>query len=176
MIQAPNHTTDRPVSWPHAMTDFKPPYALLAFSLTKVMHGLNNRRDIWNRIASKVSSWQLKGFGSWRVDLCQTGEFIGQIGVNQPGHPSALEVGWVFLATVKEKGFVHRADKTVLHWVQNSLKPATLVSYILLQNHWSIALAQHLAAAHNSHAEIPRSKIINQTNVYRQTKGTVPWR
>ena len=176
MIQAPNHTTDWLVSWPHAMTDLKPPYALLAFSLTKVMRGLHNRRDIWNRIASKVSSWQLKGFGSWRVDLCHAGEFIGQIGVNQPGDPSELEVGWIFLATIKEKGLAHGADTAVLHCVQNSLKPATPVSYVLPQNHWSIAMEQHLCATYNPHAEVPKGKTIGETSAYCRAKCAVSWR
>ena len=176
MIQAPTHTTDRLVLWPHAMMDFKPPYALLAFCLTKVMRGLQNLMDSCDWIASKVSSWQLKGFGSWWVNLCQTDEFIGQIGVNQPGDPSELEVGWIFFATVKEKGFAHGADTAVLHWVQNSLKPAAPASYVLSQNHWSITLEQRIGATHNPHAEIPKGKTIGETSAFCRAKCAVSWR
>jgi RimJ/RimL family protein N-acetyltransferase len=155
------------------MADFEPLYVLLASDRAQFLGGPFARRQSWQWIAAEVGSWSLKGFGSWGVELRKTGDFVGQIGINQPHHFPELEIGWIFSAQAEGKGYARQGATAILDWVRSSLKPETLVSYIDPQNLRSIVLAKRLGALPDPDALRPDGDTKQDTIVYRHAMGVV---
>lgn len=165
-MPAPILHTPRLTLRQHVMADFEPLYALLETDRARFMGGPFPRKDSWFWIASEVGSWELKGYGSWAVET-HDGTFLGQLGVNQPEHFPELEIGWVFLESAEGRGFAFEAAAAVLNWVRHDLRPETLVSYIHIDNHRSIALARRLGATQDTSAAMPEGDTPEDTIVYR---------
>jgi RimJ/RimL family protein N-acetyltransferase len=165
-MPAPTLHTPRLTLRPHAMADLAPLYALLESDRARFMGGPLSRRESWFWIASEVGSWELKGHGSWAVDT-RDGQFLGQVGINQPQHFPELEIGWVFLETAEGKGYAFEAAQAALDWAWEALPITTLVSYIHIENHRSIALAQRLGATPDPTAAMPAGDTPADTVVYR---------
>jgi RimJ/RimL family protein N-acetyltransferase len=149
------------------MADFEPLYALLESDRAQFLGGPFTRKQSWQWIASEVGSWSLKGFGSWGVELRETGDLVGEIGINQPHHFPELEIGWIFLGQAEGKGYASQSATAKLDWVGHTLKPETLVSYIVAKNHRSIALAERLGAVLDPKAARPDGNTNEDTIVYR---------
>jgi len=147
------------------MADFEPIYVLLESNRAQFLGGPFTRKQSWQWITAEV--------GSWGVELRETGDFVGQIGINQPHHFPELEIGWVFLAQVEGKGYARQGATAILDWVRSSLKPETLVSYIDPQNLRSIALAKRLGALPDPDALRPDGDTKEDTIVYRHAMGVV---
>lgn len=163
---APTLTTERLTLRHHVMADFEPLYALFETDRARFMGGPIPRKDTWYWVASEVGSWSLKGFGSWGLET-RDGTFLGQIGVNQPDHFPELEIGWTLLEAAEGKGFAVEGANAALTWVRSTLKPASLVSYIHIDNARSIALARRLGATQDPHAALPEGDTPDDTVVYR---------
>ena len=155
------------------MADFEPLYVLLESDRAQFLGGSFTRKLSWQWIAAEAGSWTLKGFGSWGVELRETGNFVGQIGTNQPHHLPELEIGWFFLAGSEGKGYARQGATAILDWVRSRLKPETLVSYIDPQNLRSIALAKRLGALSDPDALRLDGDTKQDTIVYRHTMGVV---
>jgi len=147
------------------MADFEPLYVLLESNRAQFLGGPFTRKQSWQWITAEV--------GSWGVELRETGDFVGQIGINQPHHFPELEIGWIFLAQVEGKGYARQGATAILDWVRSSLKPETLVSYIDPQNLRSIALAKRLGALPDPDALRPDGDTKEDTIVYRHAMGVV---
>jgi len=147
------------------MADFEPLYVLLESNRAQFLGGPFTRKQSWQWITAEV--------GSWGVELRETGDFVGQIGINQPHHFSELEIGWIFLAQAEGKGYARQGATAILDWVRSSLKPETLVSYIDPQNLRSITLAKRLGALPDPDALRPDGDTKEDTIVYRHAMGVV---
>jgi RimJ/RimL family protein N-acetyltransferase len=147
------------------MADFEPLYVLLESNRAQFLGGPFTRKQSWQWITAEV--------GSWGVELRETGDFVGQIGINQPHHFPELEIGWIFLAQAEGKGYARQGATAILDWVRSSLKPETLVSYIDPQNLRSIALAKRLGALPDPDALRPDGDTKEDTIVYRHAMGVV---
>ena len=173
MITAPTITTDRLVLRHHVMADFEPLYALLESDRAQFLGEPYTRKQSWQWIASEVGSWSIKGFGSWGVELRETEDFVGQIGINQPHNFPELEIGWIFLAQAEGNGYASQGSTAILDWARRTLKPATLVSYIDPQNLRSIALAKRLGAVLDTVAARPDGSTDEDTVVYRHAMKVI---
>jgi RimJ/RimL family protein N-acetyltransferase len=145
------------------MADFEPLYAFLESDRAQFLGRPFTSKKRWYWIASEVGIWSLKGFGSCGVERPKTGDFVVQIGINQPHHFSELEIGRIFLAQAEGKGYASQGATAILDWVRRTLKQETLVSYIAAKNYRSIALAERLGAVLHSKAARPNENTI----VYR---------
>ena len=155
------------------MAAFEPLYVLLESGRAQFSGGPFTRKPSWQWIATEVGSWSLKGFDSWGVELRETGDFVGQIGINQPHHFPELEISWIFLAQAEGKRYARQGATAILDWVHSSLKPETLVSYIDPQNLRSIELTKRLGALPDPDALRPDGDTKQDTIVYRHTMGVV---
>ena len=155
------------------MADFEPLYVLLESDRAQFLGGSFTRKLSWQWIAAEAGSWTLKGFGSWGVELRETGNFVGQIGINQPHHFPELEISWIFLAQAEGKRYARQGATAILDWVHSSLKPETLASYIDTQNLRSIALAKRLGALPDPDALRPDGDTKQDTIVYRHAMVVV---
>jgi len=174
MTMAPTLTTERLILRHHKMADFEPLYDLLGSDRAKLMGGPFSRRQSWYGLASEIGSWSLKSFGSWGVELRESGTFIGQIGINQPAHFPETEIGWIFLSKGEGKGYAFEAARKALAWAQDTLQRSSIVSYIAKDNVRSISLAARLGAAQDPNAARPEGDSKDDTLVYRHALTKSP--
>ena len=167
MTTAPTLQTNHLVLRHHMRDDLPPLFDLLASERSRYMDGPFTKRDSWLLIASETGSWSLKGFGSWAITHRQTGECLGQIGINQPTHFPEAKLGWMLVEKAEGKGFAFEAAKTVLSWAKTHLSLTSLVSYIDPQNKRSFALAQKLGAEKDISAPRPDGESETTTWVLR---------
>jgi RimJ/RimL family protein N-acetyltransferase len=174
MTTAPTLTTERLILRHHKMADFEPLYDLLGSERAKFVDGPHSQRQSWYWIASEVGSWSLKGFGSWGVELRDSNDFIGQIGINQPAHFPETEIGWIFLSKGEGKGYAFEAARKALAWAQDTLQRSSIVSYIAKDNLRSISLAERLGAIQDPNAARPEGESKDETLVYRHALTKSP--
>ncbi|MBT6098800.1 MAG: GNAT family N-acetyltransferase [Marinovum sp.] len=174
MTIAPTLTTKRLILRHHKMADFEPLYDLLGSDRAKFMDGPYSRRQSWYGLASEVGSWSLKGFGSWGVELRDSKDFIGQIGINQPAHFPETEIGWIFLSKGEGKGYAFEAARKALAWAQDTLQNSSIVSYIANNNVRSKSLAKRLGATQDPNAARPEGDSKDDTLVYRHALTNSP--
>ena len=155
MSTAPTITTARLTLRHHRLEDFEPMAALFATEWAQYVDGPYSAQDLWSMLGSDVASWQFLGFGAWAVDLSETGEFIGQVGINKPPKFPETEIGWCIFPDYECKGFAFEAACAARDWAFQNAGLATLVSYIDAPNTRSIALAQRLGAIEDQNAARP---------------------
>ncbi|MDF1873896.1 GNAT family N-acetyltransferase [Vannielia sp.] len=167
MTNAPTITTERLKLRPHRIEDFEPMAALFATDWARYMGGPIDRQKMWFWLSSEVGSWALLGHGSFAVDLRESDEFIGQVGVNKPEHFPEVELGWCIWPAHEGKGYAREAAEAARGWAYRAGVADTLVSYIHPKNARSIALARRLGAEHDAAAERPRGETAQDSQVYR---------
>ncbi|WP_180887774.1 GNAT family N-acetyltransferase [Ruegeria sp. THAF57] len=146
MTVAPTITTARLTLRHHRLEDFKPMAALFASEWAKYMGGPISDDELWRWLGAEVTSWQWLGYGSWAVDLTETGELIGQVGVNKPPRFPEVELGWCIFPGFEGQGLAFEAACAARDWAFENTALSTLVSYIDNDNARSIALAKRLGA------------------------------
>src|SRR3569832_2454149 len=52
------------------------------------------RDESWRSMASSLGHWMLRGYGTWAVEVRETGEMVGRVGMINPEGWPALEIGW----------------------------------------------------------------------------------
>ena len=103
----------------------------------------------WNRLLRYVGCWPLAGFGSWAVEMKDTGDFIGQVGFGdyQRDMPLAMtepESGWAFFGAYHGNGYASEACRASLQWADQNLGAAQTACIIDPDNMASRILAEKL--------------------------------
>lgn len=104
--------------------------------------GKKSRKAAWAVWAGDVSSWALRGYGAFTIEL--DGAFVGEVGIYQPDHFPGPEFGWMVTAEAEGKGIAHEAAEAALGWVRNTCGWTHITSIIDPDNVRSIALALRL--------------------------------
>jgi RimJ/RimL family protein N-acetyltransferase len=130
----------------HRMDDFPAYRDAFATERLRYMGAPIDTVGAWAAFCRDIAQWELLGHGAWAVDLTETGELIGQVGVN--GHPyfPEKELGWLLLPHGEGQGFASEAALAARDWACKTLQLRTLVSYIHEENLPSIRLAKRLGA------------------------------
>lgn len=67
-----------------------------------------------------ISAWRDRGFGLWAVERCDTGDFIGYVGLSAPAWQASftpcVEVGWRLAKQHWGNGFAPEAAMASLDW------------------------------------------------------------
>lgn len=153
MTTAPTIETQRLRLRHHVMTDVTTMAPAFASDWSRYMGGPISRDDLWRWIAAETISWEWLGFGSWAIELRDSGELIGQVGINQPPRFPEIELGWAIFPAHEGQGYAFEAAKAARDWGFDSRGLQTLVSYIDPENARSIALAKRLGAALDPNAQ-----------------------
>lgn len=153
--RAPVLTTDRLVLRHHEHADFAPMAEHFATDWAQYMGGPIDADELWRWVCAETTSWNWLGFGSWAVTLKDSGELIGQVGINKPPRFPETEIGWCIFPDHQGKGYASEAAKAALDWGFNTRGLTTLVSYIDAPNAPSIALAERLGAVLDASAKAP---------------------
>ncbi|WP_204115586.1 GNAT family N-acetyltransferase [Shimia biformata] len=155
MSFAPTITTARLTLRHHVLEDFEPMATHFATDWAQYMGGPVSADELWRWLGAEITSWQWLGFGSWAVDITDTGAFIGQVGINKPPRFTEPELGWCFFPEAQGKGYAFEAASAVRDWAFGTQGMATLVSYIDPPNAPSIRLAEKLGAVRDDAAQRP---------------------
>ena len=102
------------------------------------------RMDAWRHLAMLAGNWQLRGFGHWAVEVKETGQFIGRVGLWYPEGWPDYEVGWTIDRDAWGHGYATEAARPALHHAAHTLGVRHVISLILPENTRSIRVAEKL--------------------------------
>ncbi len=146
MIEIPTIETERLILRPPGMEDW-PLYAELMFSERAVhMGGPFSTNVAWGIFCHDVAQWTLMGHGALMVDARDSGQCLGQVGINHGPLFPEHELGWLVYADAEGKGYAYEAALALRAWAFATLRLKTLVSYIDPRNTRSRRLAERLGA------------------------------
>lgn len=119
-----------------------------------------------------------RGWSQWAVELLDTGEFIGFIGLSQvkdtlPCHP-AVEVGWRLAAEHWGKGYATEGARAALGIAFGKLGLEEVVSFTAVGNVRSRAVMRRLGMAPDAqtfgHPSVPEGHRLREHVLYRITR------
>ena len=102
----------------------------------------------WLRMLSYAGLWSLLGYGSWAVEVRQTGEHIGDAGLAgfqrelQPSLRGMLEYGWVLASAAHGQGYASEAVAAISAWQRQHYPRQRAVCIIAPENRASIRVAE----------------------------------
>ncbi|MGR9477602.1 GNAT family N-acetyltransferase [Rhizobium leguminosarum] len=126
--------------------DFAAYAQLMASPRSVGMGGPFDLRAAWGMFCHDVALWQLFGHGALTMELSETGECVGQVGINHGPLFPEKELGWFVYAEYRGKGYATEAALALRDWAFATLKLPSLVSYIAPGNAASVAVAERLGA------------------------------
>lgn len=142
----PTLTTSRLILRPPVYADYPAYAAFLASPRSAYMGGPFAGWAAWGMFCHDVGQWQLFGHGALMVDLRETGECVGQVGINHGPLFPEPELGWLLYEGFEGRGYALEAAAALRGWAFHDRKLPTLVSYCDGANARSIAVAKKLGA------------------------------
>lgn len=103
-----------------------------------------DRMNAWRSMAMLLGHWVLRGFGMWAVELKDSGEFIGRVGLHQPEGWPDLELGWMLMPEQRHHGYATEAARAALEFAFTTLQATRAVSLIRSENTASERIARRL--------------------------------
>lgn len=169
--EAPTLETERLLLRPHRLEDFDAIAAMFETPRSQFVGGPCSRKQAWRGFSADVGQWVLLGFGALAIELRDSGEFIGQIGLNKPLHFPEREIGWLVWEKYEGFGYAYEAARRAHRFAFETLRWDTAVSYIDPDNARSISLAERLGARLDPDAATPDD---DPTLVYRHRTQLPP--
>lgn len=151
----PTLKTQRLTLRPQTMADFP---AYLAFMASPRSLGVGGPYDLWKTwgvFCHDLANWHFFGHGALMIELDETGECIGQVGINHGPLFPEKELGWLLYDGHEGKGYAAEAAISLRGWAFETLQLPTLVSYVSPQNSKSAAVATRIGGSLDPSA--PRS-------------------
>ncbi|MBW4642770.1 MAG: GNAT family N-acetyltransferase [Goleter apudmare HA4340-LM2] len=102
------------------------------------------RDESWRNMTMIAGHWQLRGYGMWAVEECQSGEMIGRIGCWQPHGWPGFEIGWTLRRTYWGRGFATEGAQAALNYAFRELQQPDVISLIRPKNLASRRVAEKL--------------------------------
>jgi RimJ/RimL family protein N-acetyltransferase len=134
--------------------DFTAYAAVMASERARYMGGPYDLVGAWGNFCHDVACWALFGHGALMIERRDTGETIGQVGLNAgPLYPET-EMGWMVYDGHEGQGYATEGAEALRGWAWQNLGLDTLVSYTHPDNRASQAVALRLGAVED--AEAPR--------------------
>jgi [ribosomal protein S5]-alanine N-acetyltransferase len=103
-----------------------------------------DRMNAWRSMAMLLGHWQLRGYGMWAMELRETGEFIGRVGLHRPEGWPELEVGWMLRADQRRHGYATEGARVALEFAFRTLGADKIVSLIRADNSAAERVARRL--------------------------------
>jgi len=103
-VSIPRIATERLLLREYRLTDFDVYAENLADPVaTAHRGGVVDRRSAWRMFAAKMGFWVLHGAGWWGVELTETREVVGSVGVFYRESSTELEIGWTLYRPFRTK-------------------------------------------------------------------------
>lgn len=148
----PTLTTERLILRPPVFADFPAYEALWASSRSRYMGGPYNSFAAWGLFCHDIACWELFGHGALMIDLRETGDCVGQVGINHGPLFPEKELGWLLYEGHEGRGYALEAARALRDWAFAERGLPTLVSYCDPANARSIAVAERLGAVRDEMA------------------------
>ncbi|GAA0713423.1 GNAT family N-acetyltransferase [Dokdonella soli] len=103
-----------------------------------------DRMNAWRSMAMLLGHWALRGYGMWAVELKDSGEFVGRVGLHNPEGWPDLELGWMLMPARRRKGYATEAARAALDFAFTQVKALRAVSLIRVENSESERVARRL--------------------------------
>jgi RimJ/RimL family protein N-acetyltransferase len=103
-----------------------------------------DRMNAWRSMAMLLGHWQLRGFGMWAIELKDTGEFVGRVGLHRPEGWPDLELGWMLMPSQRRHGYATEGARAALGFAFRELNAQRLVSLIRSDNTAAERVARRL--------------------------------
>jgi len=152
MKNAPIIETDRLVLREPILDDWPGFAEVMTSDRARYMGGPFSLDAAWGVFCHGIALWPLFGVGNLSIELRRTGEYLGQIEINQGPRFPEPELGWQLDAGAEGKGYAFEAATAMRDWAFRSRRLETLVSYVDPGNARSIRLAERLGAALDNQA------------------------
>lgn len=136
--------TDRLTLRPQVLDDFPTYQAFLATARSKGMGGPFDARSSWGMFCHDLACWDFFGHGALMIELAETRQCIGQVGINDGPLFPEKELGWLLYEGHESRGYATEAARALHDWAFATLKLTTFVSYISSANAMSAAVAKRL--------------------------------
>lgn len=108
-----------------------------------------NRELAWRAFTGMVGHWVMRGFGFWALEVKQTNEFIGYLGIHYPEDwPCGVEIGWGLTQEAQGKGYAIEGAIRAMRYGFETLELTCLVSLISEGNDASKSVALKLGEQH----------------------------
>nr|WP_295987190.1 GNAT family N-acetyltransferase [uncultured Agrobacterium sp.] len=149
----PTLKTQRLTLRPQTMADFP---AYLAFMASPRSLGVGGPYDLWKTwgvFCHDLANWHFFGHGALMIELDETGECIGQVGINHGPLFPEKELGWLLYDGHEGKGYAAEAAIKLRGWAFETLRLPTLVSYVSPQNSKSAAVARRIGGSPDPSAQ-----------------------
>ncbi|MBL4890688.1 MAG: GNAT family N-acetyltransferase [Rhizobiaceae bacterium] len=156
MITAPILETERIRLRPIQTSDFDRLKSFMVSERSCYVGGPMSSGDCWRMFASDVGQWVLLGFGAWAIEHRESGEYMGQIGLNHPADFPERELGWLLWDEFEGHGYAFEAAMCAREFVYGTLGWKTVVSYVDPDNARSIKLVERMSAVRDMEAATPK--------------------
>lgn len=103
-----------------------------------------DRMNAWRSMAMLIGHWALRGYGMWAVELKDSGEFIGRVGLHNPQGWPDLELGWMLRPEHRRLGYASEAAAAALGFAFTQLGAERAISLIRAENTASERVARRL--------------------------------
>ena len=124
-----------------------PGYAELMQSERAVyMGGPFSIKMAWGLFCNDIAQWALFGHGSLMLEHRDTGQCLGQVGINHGPLFPEQELGWTVYRDAEGQGYAYEAAMALRDWAFNVRGLERLVSYIHPENTRSQKLAERMGA------------------------------
>jgi RimJ/RimL family protein N-acetyltransferase len=110
--------------------------------------------DAWRQIALFLGHWALLGFGIWAVEVRETGELAGRIGLYEPDGWPGFELGYVVGRKFWGRGYAREGGRAALDYARQTLGRTEIISLIRPANVRSIKVAESLGATRGAEVEL----------------------
>nr|WP_314259747.1 GNAT family N-acetyltransferase [uncultured Devosia sp.] len=140
----PTLKTERLILRPPTMADFPAYGDFLKSDRSRFMGGPFDTRGAWLTFSHDVALWELYGHGALMIELAETGECVGQVGINHGPLFPEKELGWLLYEGHEGRGYASEAGRAMRDWGFADLGLETLVSYFDPENHKSMAVSARL--------------------------------
>jgi RimJ/RimL family protein N-acetyltransferase len=154
-MMAPHLDTPRLALRPMTPADFPAYAALMAGPRARHMGGPFDTGSAWGLFCHDAAGWALFGAGALMADRRDTGQTVGQVGINQGPLFPEPELGWMLHDGHEGQGYATEAARALRDWAFDTAGLLTLVSYMDPENHASAAVARRLGAAPDPDAPRP---------------------
>ncbi|GGB58364.1 N-acetyltransferase [Roseibium aquae] len=152
MPPIPNLTTDRLLLRPMTFADWPAYRQMLQGERSSGMGGPHEIGYAWGMFCHDHAQWSLFGHGALMIEDLQSGQCVGQVGINAGPLFPEPEFGWMVYDGFEGQGYAFEAAAALLSWAKTQTQIQSLVSYIDDDNSRSRKLAERLGASLDKYA------------------------
>lgn len=150
----PHLETQRLTLREYRIKDFDAFAAHLADPESAVHLALADRPTAWRIFSSHAGLWLLHGAGWWAVEVRQTGQLVGNVGVFFRESSTVMEIGWNTYRAFWRQGFAIEAAAAALKHAFEVRRAPKVRALIAPGNDASIRVARRLGLTYETEAEL----------------------